>query len=243
MRRSIGTLNAQARLASHYCASCRFVLLNEMTASEVPPRHRACERIVRPLRLSREPCPFVLNSSANIKSLAFFIFLHSFPSILTCSSGLPSVASPEPGLSHIRRSSRRGLIQMVFSFLLSTNYPSSWKVDVGQGHGVAEIPSRPWGRMTFLLMRPWRNCNAIDEDGRAWCDDSNLAMFVWPSTLVAPMAGVMVLASPSHSCAQNDGPGHGPSDSLDCNPVSPMSRVTSLPVAAVSGNVGGGGTA
>ncbi|CAL8993417.1 unnamed protein product [Prunus brigantina] len=203
--------------------------------------------------------------------------------------------------------SRRGLIQMAFHLLLSTNYPSSWKVDVGQGHGMAEIPSRPWGRMTFLLMRPWRNCNAIDEDGRAWYDDSNLAMFVWLSTSVAPMAGVTALASPSHLCAQNDGPGHGRSDGpgftqpplcqndgpghgrsdglghvvsdgLDFNLVSPMSRVTALtlvgctrvlsdglghgrndglgfnlaapmsrvtplPMAAVSEDVGGGGTA
>ncbi|CAL9012921.1 unnamed protein product [Prunus brigantina] len=86
----------------------------------------------------------------------------------------------------------RGMIQMAFPLLLSTNYPSSWKVDVGQGHG---------GRMTLLLMRPWRNCNAIDEDGRAWYDDSNLAKFVWLSTSVAPMSRVTALASPSHLCA------------------------------------------
>ncbi|CAL8168434.1 unnamed protein product [Prunus armeniaca] len=154
----------------------------------------------------------------------------------------PLVASPEPGLSHIRGSSSRGLIQMVFPLLLSTNYPSSWKVDVGQGHGVAEIPSRPWGRMIFLLMRPWRNCNANDEDGRAWYDDSNLATFVWLSTSVAPMAGVTAMALPSHSCAQNDGLGHGRSDGLghvvsdglDFNPVSPMSRVTALPMVGMT---------
>ncbi|CAL2272001.1 unnamed protein product [Prunus armeniaca] len=115
---------------------------------------------------------------------------------------------------------------MVFPLLLSTNYPSSWKVDVGQGYGVAEILSRPWGRMTFPLRRLWRNYNAIEEDRMAWYDDSNLATSVWLSTSVAPMAGVTVLASPSHSCAQNDGPGHDRSDGLDCNPVSPMSRVT-----------------
>ncbi|CAL8095933.1 unnamed protein product [Prunus armeniaca] len=94
--------------------------------------------------------------------------------------------------------------------------------------------SRPWGRMTFLLMRPWRNCNAIDEDGRTWCNDSNLATFVWPSTLVAPMIKVTVLASPSHSYAQNDGLGHGRSDGLDCNPVSPVSRVTFSPMVGVT---------
>ncbi|CAL8117196.1 unnamed protein product [Prunus armeniaca] len=89
MRRSVGALDAQTRLAGHHCASHHFVSLNETTASGLPPRHRTLEPTVRPLRLSREPCPFVSNSSANIKSLAFFIFLHSFPSILTCSNGSP----------------------------------------------------------------------------------------------------------------------------------------------------------
>ncbi|CAL9012226.1 unnamed protein product [Prunus brigantina] len=125
---------------------------------------------------------------------------------------------------------------MAFPLLLSTNYPSSWKVDVGQGHGVAEIPSRPWGRMTFLLMRPWRNCNAIDEDGRAWYDDSNLATFVWLSTSVAPMAGVT-------ASAMFDGLDHGLSDGLGFNLAAPTARVTALPMAAVSEDVGGGGTA
>ncbi|CAL2247884.1 unnamed protein product [Prunus armeniaca] len=132
---------------------------------------------------------------------------------------------------------------MVSPLLLSTNYPSSWKVDVGQGPGVAEIPSWPWGRMTSLPLRPWKDCNAIDEDGRAWYDDSNLATFVWLGTSVAPMAGVTALASPSHSCAQNDGPGHGRSDGLDCTPISPMSRVTPSAMVAVSEDVGGGGIA
>ncbi|CAL9000156.1 unnamed protein product [Prunus brigantina] len=93
--------------------------------------------------------------------------------------------------------------------------------------------------MTPLLMRPWRNCNGIDEDGRAWYDDSNLATFVWLSTSVAPMSRVTALVSPSHLCAQNDGPGHVQrdglghvvSDGLDFNLVSPMSRVTPLPMA------------
>ncbi|CAL2238299.1 unnamed protein product [Prunus armeniaca] len=132
---------------------------------------------------------------------------------------------------------------MVFPLLLSTNYPSSWKVDVGQGHGVAEIPSRPWERMTFLLMRPGRNCNAIDEDGKARYDDSNLATFVWLSISVAPMSRVTALASPRHICAQNDGPGHGLSDGLGFNPAAPMAGVTALPMTAVSEDVGGGGTA
>ncbi|CAL8135838.1 unnamed protein product [Prunus armeniaca] len=123
---------------------------------------------------------------------------------------------------------------MVFSLLLSNNYPSFWNVDVGQGHGVAEIPSQPWGRMTFLRMRPRRDRNAIDEDGRAWYDDSNLAMSVWPSTLVASMTGVTALASPSHSCVQNDGPGHGQSDGLDRDLVSPMTRVTSAPMVGMT---------
>ncbi|CAL8174766.1 unnamed protein product [Prunus armeniaca] len=88
--------------------------------------------------------------------------------------------------------------------------------------------------MTLLLMRPWRNCHVIDEDGRAWYDDSNLATLVWLSTSVAPIAGVTVLASPSHSCAQNDDPGHGRSDGLDCNPISPMSRVTASAVVGMT---------
>ncbi|PQP97038.1 hypothetical protein Pyn_07636 [Prunus yedoensis var. nudiflora] len=50
------------------CASRRFVSSNETTASGLPTRHRAFEHAVRPLRLSREPCPFVSNSSANIKT-------------------------------------------------------------------------------------------------------------------------------------------------------------------------------
>ncbi|CAL8993775.1 unnamed protein product, partial [Prunus brigantina] len=119
---------------------------------------------------------------------------------------------------------------MAFPLMLSTNYPSFWKVDVGQGHG---------GRMTLLLMRPWRNCNAIDKDGRAWYDDSNLATFVWLSTSVAPMSIATALASPIDLCAQNDGPvhvqrdglGHVVSDGLDFNLVSHMSRVTALPMA------------
>ncbi|CAL9019068.1 unnamed protein product [Prunus brigantina] len=95
---------------------------------------------------------------------------------------------------------------MAFPLLLSANYPSFWKVDVSHGHGVAEIPSRPW------------------------YDDSNLATFVWLSTSVAPMSRVMALASPSHLCAQNDSPGHV-YDGLDFNVVSPMSRMTPLPTA------------
>ncbi|CAL2238983.1 unnamed protein product [Prunus armeniaca] len=262
MRRSIGALNAQARLAGHYCASRRFVLLNETTASKLPPRHLACERTVKLHRLSREPCPFWPPPPPPPGSFSR-TRVEPYPRI--------PASWPDPN-----------------GFLPPAIHQLSFVLESRRG-------PRPWcgrdsfpalGRMTFLLMRPWRNCNAIDEDGRAWCDDSNLAMFVWPSTLVAPMAGVTVLASPSHSYAQNDGPGHGPSDSLDCNLVSPMSRVTSspmvgmtaltlagctcvqsdglghgpsdgldynpgspisrvtsLPMAAVSGNVGGGGTA
>ncbi|CAL2277576.1 unnamed protein product [Prunus armeniaca] len=51
----------------------------------------------------------------------------------------------------------------------------------------------------------------------------------------------LILAGCTH--VQSDGPGHVPSDGLDCDPVSPMSRVTTLPMAAASGTVGGGGTA
>ncbi|CAL8151932.1 unnamed protein product [Prunus armeniaca] len=105
--------------------------------------------------------------------------------------------------------------------------------------------------MTLLLMRPWRNCNAIDEYGRVCYDDSNLATFVWLSTSVAPMSRVTALASPSYLCAQNDSPGHVQlddlghvvSDGLDFNLVSPMARVTPLPLVADSEDVGGGSTA
>ncbi|CAL8169246.1 unnamed protein product [Prunus armeniaca] len=226
------------------CASRHFVSLNETTASGLPTRHRAREHTVRQLQSSNAqtlPNHFI-NPSTLLKPQISALHLVelftpfsecSVPSILTYSDG-PPVAFPKPRLSHIRRSSHRGLIQMVFPLLLSTNYPSSWKVDVGQGHGVAKILSGPWGRMTFLLMRLWRNCNAIDEDGRAWYDDYNLATSVWLSTSVAPMVGVTVLASPSHSCAQNDGPGHDRSDGPDCNPVSPMPRVTASPMVRMT---------
>ncbi|PQP95117.1 hypothetical protein Pyn_01253 [Prunus yedoensis var. nudiflora] len=120
---------------------------------------------------------------------------------------------------------------MAFLPPLSTNYLSSWKVDVSQGHDVTEIPSRPWKGMTFLPMRPWRNCNAIDEDGRVWYDDSILAMFIWLSTPIAPMAGVTALALPSYARAQNDGLGHGLSDGPGFNPAAPVPRVTALPMA------------
>ncbi|CAL2239734.1 unnamed protein product [Prunus armeniaca] len=49
------------------CTSRRFVSSNETTASGLPTRHRVFEHAVRPLRLSRGPCPFVSNSSVNIK--------------------------------------------------------------------------------------------------------------------------------------------------------------------------------
>ncbi|CAL2265513.1 unnamed protein product [Prunus armeniaca] len=182
--------------------------------------------------------------------MAFFISLYSFSFIPTCSSGLPLVASLEPRLSHIHESLRHGLIQMVFSLLLSNNYPSFWNVDVGQSLGVAEIPSRPYGRMIFLRMRPWRDRNVIDEDGRAWYDDSNSAMSACPSILVASMTKVTALVLPSHSCVQNDGLGHGrsdglghgrsdglghgQSDGLDRELVSPMARVTSAPMVGMT---------
>ncbi|CAL2247126.1 unnamed protein product [Prunus armeniaca] len=204
-----------------------------MTVSELSPRHRACERAVRPLRHSREPCPFV-SYPCKYKNLAFFISLYSFSFIPTCSSGLPLVASLEPRLSHIHGPLRHGLIQMVFSLLLSNNYSSFWNVDVGQSRGVAEIPSRPWGRMIFLRMRPQRDRNVYDEDGRAWYDNSNSAMSAWPSILVASMIRVTALVSPSHSCVQNDDPGHGQSDGLDCELVSLVARVTSTPMVGMT---------
>ncbi|CAL2276224.1 unnamed protein product [Prunus armeniaca] len=123
---------------------------------------------------------------------------------------------------------------MVFSLLLSNNYPSFWNVDVGQSHGVAEIPPQPWGRKIFLRIRPQRDRNVIDEDGRAWYDDSNLAMSAWPSILIASMTGVTALVSPSHSCVQNDGPGHGQSDGLDRELVSLVARVTSAPMVGMT---------
>ncbi|CAL2272000.1 unnamed protein product [Prunus armeniaca] len=41
----------------------------------------------------------------------------------------------------------------------------------------------------------------------------------------------------------SDGLGHGLGDGLGLNPVSPMSRVTASAMAAVSEDLGGGGTA
>ncbi|PQP97037.1 hypothetical protein Pyn_07635 [Prunus yedoensis var. nudiflora] len=73
---------------------------------------------------------------------------------------------------------------------LSNNRNSSWKADASQGHDVAEISSQPRRGMTFLSLRPWRNRNAIDEDGRVWYDDLILAISVWLSTPAVLMAGV-----------------------------------------------------
>ncbi|CAL8076834.1 unnamed protein product [Prunus armeniaca] len=72
MRRSIGALNAQARLAGHHCPDLRepsFRLVkrsNGLWAFDTSSR--PLSTLVRPLRLSREPRPFVSNSSANIKA-------------------------------------------------------------------------------------------------------------------------------------------------------------------------------
>ncbi|PQP97184.1 hypothetical protein Pyn_22068 [Prunus yedoensis var. nudiflora] len=49
--------------------------------------------------------------------------------------------------------------------------------------------------MTFLPLRSWRNCNAIDEDGRVRNDDLALATPTRPSISAAPMAGMTSLAS------------------------------------------------
>ncbi|CAL2239608.1 unnamed protein product [Prunus armeniaca] len=87
-----------------------FVSLNGTTVSELSPRHRACERVVRPLRLSREPCPFV-SYSCQYKNLAFFISLYSFSFVPTCSSGLPLVASLEPRLNHIHAPLRHAVVE------------------------------------------------------------------------------------------------------------------------------------
>ncbi|CAL8112909.1 unnamed protein product [Prunus armeniaca] len=87
-----------------------FVSLNETTVSELSPRHRMCERAVRPLHFSREPCPFV-SYSCQYKNLAFFISLYSFSFIPTCSSGLPLVASLEPRLSHIHGPLRHAVVE------------------------------------------------------------------------------------------------------------------------------------
>ncbi|PQM33784.1 hypothetical protein Pyn_33247 [Prunus yedoensis var. nudiflora] len=78
-----------------------------------------------------------------------------------------------------------GLVQTAPPLLPSTNRLSSWKVDVSQNQDAAEVPSHPRGKMTSLPVRPRRNCNAIDEDGSTWYDDSNLAVFIW---LSAPAA-------------------------------------------------------
>ncbi|PQP98978.1 hypothetical protein Pyn_35189 [Prunus yedoensis var. nudiflora] len=124
----------------------------------------------------------------------FFDSWASSFSISTCSNGpycSPSKAR-EPHLLNLT-TWQFGLVQMAPPLLLSTNHLSSWKVDVSQNQDVAEVPSQPWKRMTFPLMRLRRNCNAIDEDGRARYDDSNLAVFIQLSALVASMAGVMTL--------------------------------------------------
>ncbi|CAL9018946.1 unnamed protein product [Prunus brigantina] len=79
-------------IISQTCARRRFVSSNEATASGLPTRHRALEHAARPLRLSREPRPFVSNSIANIKSPAwplYFASFNPFSSILTCPDGPP----------------------------------------------------------------------------------------------------------------------------------------------------------
>ncbi|PQQ06132.1 hypothetical protein Pyn_36327 [Prunus yedoensis var. nudiflora] len=63
----------------------RFVSSNETTASVLSTRHRAFEHAVRSLRLSREPRPFVSNSSANIKTQTSLFLLYAFR-ILRCPS-------------------------------------------------------------------------------------------------------------------------------------------------------------
>ncbi|PQM42090.1 hypothetical protein Pyn_01112 [Prunus yedoensis var. nudiflora] len=69
--------------------------------------------------------------------------------------------------------------------LLSTNRLSSWEASVSQNQDAAEVPSHPRRKTTSLPVRPRRNCNAIDEDGRTRYDDSNLAVFIQLSTLAA----------------------------------------------------------
>ncbi|CAL8176137.1 unnamed protein product [Prunus armeniaca] len=55
------------------CASRRFVSLNVATASGFRHVLAPLEHAVKPLRLSREPHPFVSNSSANIKACPSFL--------------------------------------------------------------------------------------------------------------------------------------------------------------------------
>ncbi|CAL9006131.1 unnamed protein product [Prunus brigantina] len=49
---------------------------------------------------------------------------------------------------------------------LSINRLSSWRADVAEQHGVAEISFQLQKGRTFLTLRPWMHRNAIDEDGR-----------------------------------------------------------------------------
>ncbi|PQP95539.1 uncharacterized protein Pyn_25010 [Prunus yedoensis var. nudiflora] len=51
---------------------------------------------------------------------------------------------------------------------LSTNRLSSWRADVAQNHGMADISFQLQNGMTFLTLMPWRHFNAVDEEGRAW---------------------------------------------------------------------------
>ncbi|PQP98069.1 hypothetical protein Pyn_16784 [Prunus yedoensis var. nudiflora] len=86
-----------------------------------------------------------------------------------------------------------GLVQNVPPCLLSTNRLSSWEVDVSQNQDAAEVPFYPWRKTTSLPVRPRRNCNAIDEDGRTRYDDSNLVVFIR-------------LSAPAAYHVQSDGP-------------------------------------
>ncbi|CAL8175375.1 unnamed protein product [Prunus armeniaca] len=72
MRRSICALNAQARLTGHHCPDLREPSFRPVKRSDglwaFDTSSHPLSTLVRPLHLSREPRPFVSNSSANIKA-------------------------------------------------------------------------------------------------------------------------------------------------------------------------------
>ncbi|PQQ06964.1 uncharacterized protein Pyn_27931 [Prunus yedoensis var. nudiflora] len=62
----------------------------------------------------------------------------------------------------------------------SINRLSSWRADVSQQHGVANITFQLQQGMTFLNLMPWRRRNAYDEDGRVWYEECISARFIRP---------------------------------------------------------------
>ncbi|PQQ20355.1 hypothetical protein Pyn_37120 [Prunus yedoensis var. nudiflora] len=69
------------------------------------------------------------------------------------------------------------------------------EVDVSQNQDAAEVPFYPWRKTSSLPVRPRRNFNAINEDGRTRCDDSNLVVVMF-----------IRLDAPAVYHVQSDGP-------------------------------------